>query len=64
MEESVTILYERYHEMPQKACERGFCHVTAFEFFFEMLQSRTFSRFKIIQVIFPRNAPFPMVRNL
>ena len=23
-------LYTECHEMPQKACERGFCHVTAF----------------------------------
>ena len=28
--------YTRYHEMPQKACERGFCHVIAFYQFFEM----------------------------
>ena len=25
--------YTRYHEMPQKACERGFCHVIAFSQF-------------------------------
>ena len=32
--------YTRYHEMPQKACERGFCHVIAFSQFFEMPQNR------------------------
>ena len=26
--------------MPQKACERGFCHVIAFSQFFEMPQNR------------------------
>ena len=26
--------YTRYYEMPQKACERGFCHVIAFSQFF------------------------------
>ena len=23
-------VYRGYHKMPQKACERGFCHVIAF----------------------------------
>ena len=27
------LLYTGYHEMPQKACERGFCHVIAFSIF-------------------------------
>ena len=31
-------LYTEYHEMPEKACERGFCHVIAFSQFFEMPQ--------------------------
>ena len=26
--------YTRYYEMPQKACETGFCHVIAFSQFF------------------------------
>ena len=30
----------RYHEMPQKACERGFFHVIAISQFFEMPQNR------------------------
>ena len=50
--------------MPQKACERGFCHLTALAFFSEMPLNRTFSRFKIIQVIFPRNAPLFMFKTL
>ena len=29
--------------MPQKACERGFCHVIAFSQFFEMPQNRRIS---------------------
>ena len=35
--------YTEYHEMPQKACERGFCHVIAFSQFFEMPQNRRIS---------------------
>ena len=34
-------VYTGYHEMPQKACERGFCHVTAISQFFEMPQNRS-----------------------
>ena len=30
--------YTRYYEMPQKACERGFCHVIAFSQFFRNTQ--------------------------
>ena len=29
--------------MPQKACERGFCHVIAFSQFFEMPHNRRIS---------------------
>ena len=32
-----------YHEMPQKACERGFCYVIAFSQFFEMPHNRRIS---------------------
>ena len=40
---SLLYSYTRYHEMPQKACERGFCHVIAFSQFFEMPQNRRIS---------------------
>ena len=36
-------LYGVYFEMPQKACERWFCHVIAFAIFFEMPKNRTIS---------------------
>ena len=59
-------LYTRYHETPQKACERGYCHVMAFSQFFEMPQNRTIS----ISVHFKNRSPayflkcpiFPIVR--
>ena len=36
-------IYTGYHEMPQKACEGGFCHVIAISQFFEMPQNRIIS---------------------
>ena len=57
--------YGGYHEMPQKACERGFFHVIAFSKFFEMPQNPIilFSVpfcFKIDHVLIFCNAPlFP-----
>ena len=55
--------------MPQKACERWFCHVMAFVHLFEMPQNRKFHfRFlfcsKIDHVRIIRNAPIFYVRNI
>ena len=54
--------------MPQKACERGFCHVTAFSQFFEMPQNRRISFsfifcFKIDHVLIFWNAHFSHFQN-
>ena len=35
--------YTEYHAMPQKACKRGYCHMTAFSQFFEIRQNRRLS---------------------
>ena len=55
--------------MPQKACERVFCHVTTFVFFSEIPQNPQinififFSPFEI-NVLSPRNVPLSIPRNL
>ena len=37
--------------MPQKACERCFCHVMVFAFLFEMSQNRRIGSFSILKLI-------------
>ena len=62
--------YGRYHEMPQKAFEGGFCHVMVCAFFFEMLRNRRISFSappfvsKTNHLLFPWNSPLSIVRNI
>ena len=50
--DSEPVIYTEYHEMPQKACERKFCHVIAFSQFLKCLKIEEFhGSFSVLKLI-------------